>query len=418
MTQTNNRFFDEAARLMNDAAGVAQGVRREFDTLLRSQAERILADLDVVRRSRLKKATLFEMEETPELRAVTDEYMRLAAHLWAGGRPLDALPMKDRDLFEFLGFDWGAPHDLAQLRRAPLRAHHLLRPHRRRGLGAADLGRAGLEDPRHGPGRARGHARDPAVLAAGGPARSGGADHGEHRRRRLRRLARVLDDPLVSKRHARLEIGQGRVELVDLNSANGILVGGAPVGPNRFGSPSPAGLLLVAASAALVSGAAWALARGGDRAAPGRWPLRAAMVVLGGAGALLFALTPGWTYADAVRGAVAAGLGGAPVAVAAPALLTGAATLVGAVVAGTVAGRFRVERPRAVSVLRSLVGGALMAAGASFVPGGNDSLLLWAVPGGSVSGLLAYLLMTGTILAWLAGLRLLSRPRARRIGPA
>lgn len=39
----------------------------------------------------------------------------------------------------------------------------------------------------------------------------------------------VLDDPLVSKRHARLEIGQGRVELVDLNSANGILVDGAPV---------------------------------------------------------------------------------------------------------------------------------------------------------------------------------------------
>ena len=50
MTQTNNRFFDEAARLMNDAAGVAQGVRREFDTMLRHQAERILGDLDVVRR--------------------------------------------------------------------------------------------------------------------------------------------------------------------------------------------------------------------------------------------------------------------------------------------------------------------------------------------------------------------------------
>ena len=39
----------------------------------------------------------------------------------------------------------------------------------------------------------------------------------------------VLDDPLVSKRHARLEIGQGRAELVDLNSANGILVDGGPV---------------------------------------------------------------------------------------------------------------------------------------------------------------------------------------------
>jgi BMFP domain-containing protein YqiC len=50
MTQTSNRIFDEMARLMNDAAGVAQGVRREFDTLFRAQAERILRDLDVVQR--------------------------------------------------------------------------------------------------------------------------------------------------------------------------------------------------------------------------------------------------------------------------------------------------------------------------------------------------------------------------------
>ena len=50
MTQTSNRIFDEMARLMNDAAGVAQGVRREVDTLVRTQAERILRDLDVVKR--------------------------------------------------------------------------------------------------------------------------------------------------------------------------------------------------------------------------------------------------------------------------------------------------------------------------------------------------------------------------------
>src|SRR3990172_2799614 len=50
MTQTSNRIFDEMARLMNDAAGVAQGVRREFDTLFRTQAERVLRDLDVVSR--------------------------------------------------------------------------------------------------------------------------------------------------------------------------------------------------------------------------------------------------------------------------------------------------------------------------------------------------------------------------------
>jgi BMFP domain-containing protein YqiC len=50
MTQTTNRFFDEVARLMNDAAGVAQGVRREFDTLVRNQTERWLRDMDLVRR--------------------------------------------------------------------------------------------------------------------------------------------------------------------------------------------------------------------------------------------------------------------------------------------------------------------------------------------------------------------------------
>jgi BMFP domain-containing protein YqiC len=50
MVQTTNRFFDEVARLMNDAAGAAQGVRREFETLFRVQAERILRELAVVRR--------------------------------------------------------------------------------------------------------------------------------------------------------------------------------------------------------------------------------------------------------------------------------------------------------------------------------------------------------------------------------
>jgi light-independent protochlorophyllide reductase subunit L len=62
-------------------------------------------DLDVVRRSRLKKATLFEMEDSPELRAVQEEYMRLAAKLYAGTEPLNAMPMKDRDIFDLLGFD-------------------------------------------------------------------------------------------------------------------------------------------------------------------------------------------------------------------------------------------------------------------------------------------------------------------------
>jgi light-independent protochlorophyllide reductase subunit L len=64
-----------------------------------------IKDLDAVRRSRLKKCTLFEMDDTPEVVAVREEYMSLADRLWRGFEPIEAQPMKDRDLFEFLGFD-------------------------------------------------------------------------------------------------------------------------------------------------------------------------------------------------------------------------------------------------------------------------------------------------------------------------
>ena len=72
MTQTSNRIFDEMARLMNDAAGVAQGVRREFDTLFRAQAERILRDLDVVPREEfeaVKDMARLAREENEALKA-------------------------------------------------------------------------------------------------------------------------------------------------------------------------------------------------------------------------------------------------------------------------------------------------------------------------------------------------------------
>lgn len=50
MAQTTNRFFDELAKMMTDATGAAQGVKNEIDTLIRSQAEKVLRDLDVVQR--------------------------------------------------------------------------------------------------------------------------------------------------------------------------------------------------------------------------------------------------------------------------------------------------------------------------------------------------------------------------------
>ena len=50
MTQTNNRFLDDFARLMTDAAGAAQGVKREVETIVKAQGERVLNGMDVVRR--------------------------------------------------------------------------------------------------------------------------------------------------------------------------------------------------------------------------------------------------------------------------------------------------------------------------------------------------------------------------------
>lgn len=76
MTQTTSRIFDDFARLMNDAAGVATGVRREAEMVMRAQAERILRELDVVTRE--------EFETVKELAAAArEENERLAARIAA-----------------------------------------------------------------------------------------------------------------------------------------------------------------------------------------------------------------------------------------------------------------------------------------------------------------------------------------------
>ncbi|OYU35922.1 ferredoxin:protochlorophyllide reductase (ATP-dependent) iron-sulfur ATP-binding protein [Novosphingobium sp. PASSN1] len=62
-------------------------------------------DLDAIRRSRLKKCTLFEMPDSPDVIKAREEYLNLARTLWAGAPALDALAMKDRDIFDFLGFE-------------------------------------------------------------------------------------------------------------------------------------------------------------------------------------------------------------------------------------------------------------------------------------------------------------------------
>ena len=92
-------------------AGVVANRSRETDEIDRfcdeigMQRLAHFQDLDAIRRSRLKKCTLFEMEECPEVLAAQLEYIRLAQLLWDGVDPSEATAMKDRDIFDFLGFE-------------------------------------------------------------------------------------------------------------------------------------------------------------------------------------------------------------------------------------------------------------------------------------------------------------------------
>ena len=87
MTQTSNRFFDEIARLMNDATGVAQGVRRELDTLFRTQAERWLHDLDLVKREEFEAVKDMARLAREENEALKARVAVLEARLGQGGPP-------------------------------------------------------------------------------------------------------------------------------------------------------------------------------------------------------------------------------------------------------------------------------------------------------------------------------------------
>lgn len=87
----------------NRSAGTDQIDRFNDAVGLRTMAR--FPDLDAIRRSRLKKCTLFEMEDTPEVRAVQDEYLLLAERFLAGTDPMVATPMEDREIFDLLGYD-------------------------------------------------------------------------------------------------------------------------------------------------------------------------------------------------------------------------------------------------------------------------------------------------------------------------
>lgn len=91
MTQTSNRILDEFARLMTDAAGVAKGVRSEAETVFRTQAEKVLRDLDVVQREEFEAVK----EMAANARAEADELKaRIEALEAAAAKKKPAAPRK------------------------------------------------------------------------------------------------------------------------------------------------------------------------------------------------------------------------------------------------------------------------------------------------------------------------------------
>ncbi len=50
MTQTSNRIFDDLAKMMTDAAGAAEGMKKEVESMMKAQAERFMNSMDVVKR--------------------------------------------------------------------------------------------------------------------------------------------------------------------------------------------------------------------------------------------------------------------------------------------------------------------------------------------------------------------------------
>jgi BMFP domain-containing protein YqiC len=72
MPQTHNRILDDMARLMTDAAGLAQGVKREAETVMRTQLERLLSTMDVVTREEfeaVRDMAILAREENDRLQA-------------------------------------------------------------------------------------------------------------------------------------------------------------------------------------------------------------------------------------------------------------------------------------------------------------------------------------------------------------
>jgi BMFP domain-containing protein YqiC len=70
MTQTSSKFFDDVGRMMNGAASAADGVRREVESAVKAQAERFIADMDLVKRDDFDALRELVQTQNAEIKAL------------------------------------------------------------------------------------------------------------------------------------------------------------------------------------------------------------------------------------------------------------------------------------------------------------------------------------------------------------
>ncbi len=81
MPQTRSRLFDDLSKLMTDAAGLAEGARREVDTALRVQLERLLAGMDLVTRDEFEAVRDMAARARTENESLRDRLAALEAKM-------------------------------------------------------------------------------------------------------------------------------------------------------------------------------------------------------------------------------------------------------------------------------------------------------------------------------------------------
>ncbi len=132
-----------------------------------------------------------------------------------------------------------------------------------------------------------------------------------------------------------------------------------------------------------------------------------ALIVVGLAGGAVYACNPDWSYASGLQKVIASG--GNPSVLLAESWAL--AVVVGVMFSAISAGTFLLQLPNTKTAATRLAGGLLLGTGAMLVPGGNDTLMLWVIPGVTLYGLVAYGTMILTIVLLMA---LMQRSPRRR----